>query len=486
MKISYTYKEVLIFCIFAILVAYPTTEFLGKLPLRLWDESRQAANAIDMYANHNWLVTYYDGHSDDWNTKPPLLIWLQVIFMHLFGVSVTSLRLVSAVAAIFTVFVLFHFLKKHTKNNSLAFFSGLVLTSMAGFNGYHAARTADYDALLTFFTLLSIVQFYEYVHSSHKKHILLFFLFLCLAWLTKSVSSLLFLPALFLYACIEKKMFVIAKDRYFYIGLVLFITTIGLYYILREARDPGYWAHVYHNEIGGRYLQVKEGHRGNIFYYIRFLGKGKIYLWLHVFLVTLIFLPFFNAALSHKKLTYYLLLLTIGFIIILTTAQTKIEWYIVPAMPLIAGLSVILLSDLLHFSGEKSGLNESWNKRVSFSIVFLLTLVAYVNIVLLNYHPEEDDYQQRLNRLSLFFQENKYPDNVPHLKVVTPDVNQHLYFYVRKLQLAHHDITFADYTHLQKGDCVISYDEQVNDYIKTNYSSHELYRQESVFVYSIK
>jgi len=44
--------------------------------LQLWDEARLAVNATEMLQSGDWLVTRYDGSSDLWNTKPPLLIWL--------------------------------------------------------------------------------------------------------------------------------------------------------------------------------------------------------------------------------------------------------------------------------------------------------------------------------------------------------------------------------------------------------------------------
>jgi len=50
---------------------------IEKLPLRQYDEARQAINAMEMVQSGNWLVTTYDGEPETWNTKPPLLIGLQ-------------------------------------------------------------------------------------------------------------------------------------------------------------------------------------------------------------------------------------------------------------------------------------------------------------------------------------------------------------------------------------------------------------------------
>ena len=200
-----------IYFLFAILVLYPLLEFLNALPLYLWDESRQAANAIEMFTNHNWLVTYYNGSPDMWNTKPPLLIWLQVLSMHIFGLTTSALRAPSVIAAFATILSLFFFLKKETNNIWIAFFSGIVLVALPGFNGYHVARTGDYDSLLILFMIQCAIQFYYYIETKNRIHIILFGLFLTLGSLTKGIAPLLFLPGFLVYAFLKKKIYAIDK-----------------------------------------------------------------------------------------------------------------------------------------------------------------------------------------------------------------------------------------------------------------------------------
>ncbi|HQA87386.1 MAG TPA: 4-amino-4-deoxy-L-arabinose transferase, partial [Bacteroidales bacterium] len=78
-----------------ILILFPLFGKLDKIPVQLWDESRLAINALEMFENGNLLVTYYKGEPDFWNTKPPLMIWFQSLNFHLFGVNEFSLRLPS-------------------------------------------------------------------------------------------------------------------------------------------------------------------------------------------------------------------------------------------------------------------------------------------------------------------------------------------------------------------------------------------------------
>ncbi|UOQ78563.1 hypothetical protein MUN84_08455 [Hymenobacter sp. 5516J-16] len=62
-------------------------------PIYLWDESRVAVNAAEMALNNNWLVAHFEGQPDLWNTKPPLLLWLQVLSIKLFGFNEVAIRL---------------------------------------------------------------------------------------------------------------------------------------------------------------------------------------------------------------------------------------------------------------------------------------------------------------------------------------------------------------------------------------------------------
>src|SRR3954468_544174 len=91
---------------FAVLIAlcsYPLFVNLGKLSLRMWDESRNAINAYEMLHDHSFFVTHFDGQPDNWNSKPPLMIWLIALFMKFFGPTTLAVRLPSALSALAAV-----------------------------------------------------------------------------------------------------------------------------------------------------------------------------------------------------------------------------------------------------------------------------------------------------------------------------------------------------------------------------------------------
>ena len=95
-------KNLLTITCLAILVSIPIFGHIEELPIQRWDESRLAANAFEMKTNNNWLVTTFVDKPDMWNTKPPLMIWLQASTMLLIGDTTLAVRLPAALCALAT------------------------------------------------------------------------------------------------------------------------------------------------------------------------------------------------------------------------------------------------------------------------------------------------------------------------------------------------------------------------------------------------
>ena len=81
-----------------VIASIPLFIHLDVLPFRLWDESRLASNAYEMHRNGNLIVTYYEGQPEMWNTKPPLAIWMQLIFIKILGFNELAVNRAAAVA----------------------------------------------------------------------------------------------------------------------------------------------------------------------------------------------------------------------------------------------------------------------------------------------------------------------------------------------------------------------------------------------------
>ena len=177
----YTKLFLIKYVILVLLLAVPIFGFLDTLPIRIYDEARIAINAMEMFHSGDYIVTFFDYCPEMWNTKPPLLIWCQVFFMHIVGTNEIAIRLPSALAVFATCITLLVFSLRYLKNFWLAFIAIITLITCDGYVGTHISRTGDYDALLTFFTTLSCLLFFAYSETKKTKFLYLFFTALLLA-----------------------------------------------------------------------------------------------------------------------------------------------------------------------------------------------------------------------------------------------------------------------------------------------------------------
>lgn len=210
---------------------------IDAVPMNVWDESRQANNALEMLYSGNWLYTTYNGQPDFWNTKPHLLVVLQAFSMKLFGPGLLALRLPSAIAGCLTLLVWFVFLFKRHGFETAGFFV-LILVSCGGFNTYHVTRTGDYDALLILFVSLVTIRLFQISEGSHSSfHWIQAGIFLALAALTKSVAVLLWAPA-WLFILFKKDLFKQKNILNWLWLLGIPALCISCYYLYREILTP--------------------------------------------------------------------------------------------------------------------------------------------------------------------------------------------------------------------------------------------------------
>src|SRR5437016_5149435 len=120
-----------------LIIGIPIFGHMDDMPIRQWDEARLANNALEMYHNSDWITTYFNGSPDMWNTKPPLMIWLQVMSMHLIGVNELAIRFPAMMAAFANCMLLYWFIAYKIGRPLLGLLSVLVLITSEGFVFYH-------------------------------------------------------------------------------------------------------------------------------------------------------------------------------------------------------------------------------------------------------------------------------------------------------------------------------------------------------------
>jgi len=450
-----------------LLVSFPVFLFLGALPIRLWDESRLAINACEMLRNGKYLVPTFDGAPDMWNTKPPLMIWFQVLSMKIFGVNEWALRFPSALAALFTCAVLMLFSVRYVKNFWLGFIWVLVLVTSSGYIDLHAVRTGDYDALLTLFLTLGSFSFFVFVENSKPKYLYLFFISMALAVLTKSAAALMILPGLFIYTIIQKKLLFLLKNKHLYTGLSLFLVCVGAYYYLREIHNPGYIKAVLANEFGGRFFHSIEGHNKSFWFYFSSLFGNKFIVWVF-FVPAGIFFGSRNKDVKIKKLTFFSSIMALTYLLFISSAQTKLPWYAVPLYPYLALFAGISIFHIFRLLKENQKLKY---KAVPYIFLTVIFITPYTLIIGKLYQQKQLTWKKEDNGINYYLRDilqgKKQRNN---FTILYTDIFMHGKFYLDPLLESGKNILLKDtVNHLETGEVVLFSQNGVKQFLEEKY-----------------
>jgi 4-amino-4-deoxy-L-arabinose transferase-like glycosyltransferase len=321
-------------------------------PLQLWDESRNANNALEIALHGRWLVPTFDGVPDHWNTKPPLLIWLMAAGMKLGLPPLLAIRLPSWIAAYGALGMVWSALRFGLKDRAAAAIGGALLLASLAYVGPHAARTGDFDALESLFVTGYVLCGWRVFEDQRRR----------LAWLagaaglavlavlTKGVAGLLATPGLLVLAALRWRTgLVLVRDARVW---ALAATAIGLcagYYLLREQLDPGYLRAVLANEIGGRFSAVTENHKGPWYYYLQILAGGFEP---GLPLLASVAVTLRGGDARRRSLALAGLLCGLSLLLVLSTAQSKLDWYVTPMIPLFALAAAVGTADVLAWAGR--------------------------------------------------------------------------------------------------------------------------------------
>ncbi|UOG75835.1 glycosyltransferase family 39 protein [Hymenobacter tibetensis] len=345
---------------------------LGGLTLRHWDEARLGVNAIEMAQSNKWLITTFGFKPDLWNTKPPLMIWLQAGLIQLLGPTEWAVRLPAALAALATIGLLYWFMAKFMRRPLGGLLAGIVLVSSQGFLGQHHGHAGDYDALLTLMQLVVGLSVLLLLETKQRRWWVGVGVGLIMATLTKGVAVLLPLPGMALYCLAQRRGRALLRTTGFWLVLLSWMAAAVGWYTLREHVGPGYWAAINENELSGRFAAVVEKHEEPWYYYIARMAAARFLPWVYVVPVVVFF------ALRHpdaraRRVAAFAASWAVGMLVVLTIAKTKIEWYSVPTYPwlaLLIGLGSPRLATLL--------LGRVHSRPVQLSLRVLLTAFLVV------------------------------------------------------------------------------------------------------------
>jgi len=189
--------------VFAVIVLFTK---LGAGGLAALDDCYYAEQAKEILQTGDWLTMHYQGtpmHEND-----PVCIWSMALMFKTFGISEFSARFHSAFFGVLSILLLY-FLGRLLYGHWVGIFSSLVLLTTQIFTKY--ARHAMLDVTLTFFVLLSLFFFVKAVKEEEQNkgqgrllYFLLFGFSTGLAILTKNLLGVFPLVTAILYTLFNK------------------------------------------------------------------------------------------------------------------------------------------------------------------------------------------------------------------------------------------------------------------------------------------
>ncbi len=468
-----------------VIIYFPYFLHLGDLPIRTWDEARLVANASEMLENGNYLVTTFHGNPDMWNTKPPLMIWCQVFFVHLIGDEEIAYRLPSAIAGFLTCLLIMFLTIRYLKSYWLGLVAVLILITSKGHLVGHVARTGDYDALLTLFMTAYIIFFFLWTETGKSKYLHLFFATIFFSVFTKSVQGLFFLPAVFIYILLAGKFKTFFSQKWVYIDTLITIILIGSYYLLRESETPGYLQAVYKNELGGRLTNTIENHTGKITYYVDLLWTKQFGYYCILGCLGL-FTSFIFKNYMLRRFIKYISLSTILYLVIISLAQTKLKWYTAPMMPLLSILAATPVFMILKMTEDRSGFKPIQIALIQSFLVVIFLGYPYYKTFNEVYKSEEVPEAIQFTLIGHFLQDALDGEHdLDGTKLYYSSDKAALEYYIRRMQKKGIEIYIADPLLIRPGNHIITAIGKDKDEIKSKYNTTENFRYHNISILKI-
>lgn len=332
------------------LVAYiPLFYRLASPAVFIWDEAIYANNAFEMILHGNWWVPTNNGEPTTYNIKPPLVLWMQALWIKMLGPTEWALRLPSAIAAFLTVLGLFVFARRNLSVPVGGLAAGILLTS-PGFVRLHVARTGDPDAVLVFFITAYTLTLFEYLSRQQTRDQVYWALMGLLvfgAFMAKSIAGLMPLPGLALAMLSLPKGRKALGQRLPWISAGIVLILVAAYYLLREWKQPGYFQLVWTTEVARYGLNVMPWHEQGFGFYLENMATWFFPYYLG--LLPLALLGLGRGQIPERNITQLCLISTLTYFLLISTSTIKLQWYDAPLYPLLSLLLGIGLVRLYQY-----------------------------------------------------------------------------------------------------------------------------------------
>ncbi len=240
----------------------------------LWDidEGKNAEAAREMLESDNWVVPTFNYQPR--YEKPALLYWLQIGTYRLFGINEFAARFPSAMAALATVLMSYE-LGRRMFGAGAGLIAGLALASASAFCA--SAHFANPDALLTAFTVLTLLVFWQGFARQGHTWFVLAGISTGLGMLAKGPIGLVLPAGVIALFLLWSRRLRLLWDRWLLLGAFTFVLTALPWYLWVVTDTKGqFLSQFILKDNVQRYLSPMEHHHGPFYYYAAVLILGFV------------------------------------------------------------------------------------------------------------------------------------------------------------------------------------------------------------------
>lgn len=300
---------------------------LGKLPLYDYDEAHYA-QVVQQTLQSDDLLTF-KRLGGEWFEKPPLLLWLSMGSVALFGESEFTMRLPTAlfgIAAIWGTYLLTLFL---TKNYWAALGAGFVLLFSGMFPA--AGRQLRMDAPLAAAIVFAV---HSFVKGWEKpKWYLGFWIWTAIGLLLKSVPALFTGPIVLIFSAVYRRWDWL-KNGYFWLGIPLFFALVAPWHIYETIKfGSRFWDSYFGFHILRRATEkILGGNVTNWDYLKHFLFLNEPWFMLAI-VVGVLLIVYHHKQFPEFRLAVASFLSGTFIFLAFALAKTKLMFYLIPILP---------------------------------------------------------------------------------------------------------------------------------------------------------
>ncbi|MGB3080548.1 MAG: glycosyltransferase family 39 protein [Saprospiraceae bacterium] len=434
----------------AILIcSVPAFYLLGSPAIYIWDEAVYANASLDMSQGHHWWVPEQAAY----NTKPPLVLWLQAISLKCFPWPEFAVRLPSALSVTGILIMLSMALKRWGFTQWTRIFVLVCFVGNEGFIRHHIGRTGDLDAVMSFFVFGYSLIVLDAIHFNRwrKRHLILFFLMVIFSFYAKSIAGWMMLGPIGI-IWILSPMRNVLWSKQFFLGGILSAVICMFYYVSRESIQPEFMRLAWHSEYLRMFSNVMPWHEHGFGYYFKnFVSLHTYTPWIFFLLAGIGYSLFI---LKSKSVNGHLLrwiIISLSYMLLISIPADKLEWYDAPVYPFFA----LILGTV---SGHLADRIPNWWK-ITMLIPILFIFWRKINFILSDTRPRHPfEYEGAILR------QIEDVDSVKvFMPVQTPEHRLQLDFYRKFIfQKTGNEIKVFDRTNdLLTGDHIIVRNENV-------------------------